>query len=293
MTGAPQVSGRLKSLLPVLDWLPGYNKAWLRPDIIAGLTIMALLVPEGMAYAQLAGVPPETAFYAAPAGLILYAIFGTSRQLVVAVSSAIAVMSASIVGGLAPAGTEEFIVMTAALALLSGGVAVVAGLLRMGRIAQFFSESVLTGFVAGLALVIMIKQVPKLFGLEAGHGNFWERLFDLMRHLPEMHLLTLAVGLTALAIMFFLEHRFPRIPAALVALIYGIGVVTVFNLAAQHVEIVGDIPSGLALPRLPAISLNDLLNLIPGALAITLVMFAEGVGPARSFAGKHRYTIKK
>lgn len=280
-----------KSYLPILQWLPNYNRAWLRPDIIAGLTIMALLVPEGMAYAQLAGVPPETAFYAAPAGLILYAIFGTSRQLVVAVSAAIAVMSASIVGGLAPAGSEEFIVMTAALALMAGVVAVVAGLLRLGRVAQFFSESVLTGFVAGLALVIMIKQVPKLFGLEPVDGNFWERLLELIRELPETHWLTLAVGVTTLALMFFLERRLPRIPAALVALIYGIGVVSVFNLAAHHVEIIGEIPAGLAPPKLPAVSLEDLLALIPGALAITLVMFAEGVGPARSFAGKHGYEI--
>ena len=140
---AAQSTGRLKSFLPILTWLPTYDKAWLRPDIIAGLTIMALLVPEGMAYAQLAGVPPETAFYAAPAGLILYALFGTSRQLVVAVSSAIAVMSASIVGGLGPANSEEFIALTAALAVLAGVVAILAGLLRLGRIAQFFSESVL------------------------------------------------------------------------------------------------------------------------------------------------------
>ncbi len=164
--------------LPILTWLPHYQSKWLRVDIIAGLTIMALLVPEGMAYAQLAGVPPQAAFYAAPAGLILYAIFGTSRQLVVAVSSAVAVMSASIISGLAPVNSETFIAMTAALALMAGMVAVLAGLLRLGRITQFFSESVLMGFVSGLAVVIMIKQVPKLFGLEPVQGNFWERVMN-------------------------------------------------------------------------------------------------------------------
>jgi MFS superfamily sulfate permease-like transporter len=150
----------IRRYIPILAWLPQYQSEWLRLDFIAGLTIMALLVPEGMAYAQLAGMPPQAAFYAAPIGLVLYAIFGTSRQLVVAVSSAVAVMSASIVGGLVPADSAEFIAMTAALAILAGIVAVLAGLLRLGRIAQFFSESVLTGFVSGLALVIMIKQVP-------------------------------------------------------------------------------------------------------------------------------------
>jgi MFS superfamily sulfate permease-like transporter len=188
----------IQRYLPILSWLPHYQSKWLRVDFIAGLTIMALLVPEGMAYAQLAGVPPQAAFYAAPAGLILFAIFGTSRQLVVAVSSAVAVMSASVISGLAPANSETFIVMTAALAIMAGIVAVLAGLLRLGRIAQFFSESVLVGFVSGLALVIMIKQVPKLFGLEPVEGNFWQRSIELIRELPDTDLTTLAIGLSSL-----------------------------------------------------------------------------------------------
>ena len=283
----------IRRYIPILTWLPHYQSKWLRLDIIAGLTIMALLVPEGMAYAQLAGMPPQAAFYAAPAGLILYAIFGTSRQLVVAVSSAVAVMSASIISGLAPADSETFIIMTAALAIMAGFVAVLAGLLHLGRIAQFFSESVLMGFVSGLALVIMIKQVPKLFGLEPAQGNFWERIVELIRELPETDLLTLAVGLSSLLLMIFLEHRFKRIPAALIVLIYSIGIVSMFNLAGQGVEIIGEIPAGLEPPKIPDISLSDWAMLLPGALAITLVMFSEAVGPDRSFARKHRYEINE
>ena len=209
--------------------MPKYNRAWLRPDFIAGLTIVALLVPEGMAYAELAGVPPEFAFYAAPIGLIAYALFGSSRQLVVAVSSAIAVMSFSTVSEFAVPDTEKFIALTAALAIVVGILAALAGMLKLGRIAQFFSESVLTGFVFGLALVIAIKQVPKLFGIEAGHGNFWERLYDLIIHLPETHWLTLAVGLSSLALILLVEKRFHKIPAALVGLGYGILLVTIFE----------------------------------------------------------------
>jgi high affinity sulfate transporter 1 len=281
----------IQHYIPILSWLPNYQGKWLRTDIIAGLTIMALLVPEGMAYAELAGMPPQTAFYAAPIGLILYAVFGSSRQLVVAVSAAVAVMSASIVGGLVPAESPEFIALTAALAIMAGLVALLAGLLRLGRIAQFFSESVLAGFVSGLALVIMIKQIPKLFGLEPVEGNFWERVIELFRELPEADLLTLAVGLSALLLMIFLEHRYKRIPAALIVMIYGIAVVSVFNLGNQGVHIVGAIPSGLAPPKLPDLSLETWLSLIPGALAITLVIFSEAVGPARSFASKHHYEI--
>jgi high affinity sulfate transporter 1 len=290
MEKAETRTANIRRYIPILAWLPEYQGKWLRLDIIAGLTIMALLVPEGMAYAQLAGVPPQAAFYAAPAGLILYAIFGTSRQLVVAVSSAVAVMSASIIGGLAPADAETFIVLTAALAIMAGIVAVLAGLLRLGRIAQFFSESVLMGFVSGLALVIMIKQVPKLFGLEPVQGNFWQRAIELIRELPEADLVTLTIGLSSLLLMIFLEHRYKRIPAALVILIYGIAVVSVFNL---DVEIIGEIPAGLAPPKIPDISLQDWAMLIPGALAITLVMFSEAVGPDRSFARKHRYEINE
>jgi high affinity sulfate transporter 1 len=200
-------------------------------------------------------------------------------------------MSASIIGGLAPADYETFIVLTAALAIMAGIVAVLAGLLRLGRIAQFFSESVLMGFVSGLALVIIIKQVPKLFGLEPVEGNFWQRTIGLIRELPETDLVTLAVGITCLLLMIFLEHRFKRIPAALVVLIYGIAVVSVFNLAVEGVHVIGEIPAGLAPPKIPDISLQQWAMLIPGALALTLVMFSEAVGPDRSFARKNRYEI--
>ncbi len=290
-TQAQTESTTLRRYIPILAWLPQYQSKWMRFDIIAGMTIMALLVPEGMAYAELAGMPPQAAFYAAPAGLILYAIFGSSRQLVVTVSATVAVMSASIVSGLVPAESAEFITLTAALAILTGLVALLAGLLRLGRIAQFFSESVLVGFVSGLALVIMIREIPKLFGLEPVSGNFWERIIELVRELPETHLPTLAVGLSSLILMIFLERRFKRIPAALIAMIYGIAVVSIFNLADQGVHIIGEISSGLAPPKIPDISLQAWLMLVPAALAITLVMFSDAVGLARSFAGKHHYEI--
>lgn len=276
---------------PILRWLPNYDRGWLRPDFIAGLTVVALLVPEGMAYAELAGMPPETAFYAAIPALLLYAIFGTSNQLVVATSSTIAAMSFSVVGDLVPASSAEFIFMTAALAMLAGLISIVAGLLRLGAISQFFSESVLTGFVFGLALVIAVKQLPKLFGLEAAEGNFWSRIFDLLGQIPESHWLTLVVGLTSLVLMLILEERWPKVPAALVTLVYGIVVVSIFNLDQQEVHIVGDIPAGLVGPKLPDISLQQIVSLLPGAMGIALVAFAEAIGPARNFAAKHRYQV--
>src|SRR5512136_2239886 len=178
----------LARFLPIVAWLPAYKVAWLGTDLVAGLTVVALLIPEGMAYAQIAGVPPEAAFYAAPIGLLLFAIFGTSRQLVVAVSSAIAAMSFATVSEIATPNTTEFIMLTAALAVLTGLVSMLAGLLKPGRIAQFFSESVMVGFITGLALIITVKQLPRLFGIEGGAGNSSERLYDFVSPLPETHL---------------------------------------------------------------------------------------------------------
>ena len=148
----PPPAKTLARYLPILAWLPKYQRAWLRTDLIAGLTVVALLIPEGMAYAQIAGVPPQTAFYAAPIGLLAFAIFGSSRQLVVAVSAIIATMSYATVSLIAVPKTPEFIVLTAALAVLAGLISILAGFLKLGRVAQFFSESVMVGFITGLAL---------------------------------------------------------------------------------------------------------------------------------------------
>ena len=286
-------SKALTRYLPILAWLPRYERSWLRLDLIAGLTVVALLIPEGMAYAQIAGMPPQTAFYAAPIGLLAFAIFGTSRQLVVAVSAIIATMSFATVSLIAAPGTSEFILLTAALAVLAGLIAILAGLLKLGRVAQFFSESVMIGFITGLALTVMVKQVPKLLGIEAGHGNFWERLYDIVIHLPETHRATLITGLLCLLLLIALEHYFHKIPAALVALVFGIGLSVLVGLEARGVEVIGDIPAGLAPPQWPAVGLQNWWLLFPGALGLALVNFAEAIGPVRSFAAAHRYKVNE
>jgi SulP family sulfate permease len=272
---------------PILSWLPGYQRSWLRFDLVAGLTVCAILVPEGMAYAQLAGVPPEYAFYAAPIGLLAYAFLGSSRQLVVAVSSAVAIMSAATISELAEAGSAEYVALTAALAILAGLVSIAAGVLRLGRIAQFFSESVLLGFVFGLALLITVKQIPKLLGIEA-HGDTAVALIrDMLPHLSETDLLTLAVGAGGIAGMIVLERILPRVPAALVVLLGSIAASAAFGLEARGVAVVGELPAGLAGPSLPGVGLDAVPHLLAGALAIALVAFAEAIGPAEEFAREH------
>jgi high affinity sulfate transporter 1 len=275
---------RLSAAFPILSWLPSYRKAWLGRDVIAGAIVVCLLVPEGMAYAQIAGMPPETAFYVAPPALLLYAIFASSRKLVVVVSATQAALSAGAVAALATAGTPEYEELTAALALLVGAITVAAGLLRLGVVARFFSPSVLVGFVSGLALVISIKQVPKVLGIEAGEGDFWERLWDILVNLDDVHRTTLVVGLATIAVMVVVERFAHRLPAALVALVFGIVVSRAFDLAERGVEVIEEIPSGLAAPQLPDVTLNDLSLLFASAVGIALVNFAEGNSMAREFA---------
>ena len=286
MQRADRLSGAAR-VIPALAWLPHYRRSWWRNDILAGLTVTALLIPEGMAYAQLAGVGPEAAFYAAPAALLLYALLGTSRQLVVAVSSAVAITSAATVSMFATAGTARYAALTAALALLAGLVSVVAGLLRLGRIVQFFSSSVLLGFVFGLALIISMKQIPKILGLDVSEPDFFVGLWRTLTSLGDTSLVTLAVGVGCIVGMVVLERRVPKLPAALVVLVGSIVVSAAADLPAHGVAVVGELPSGLAPPELPGVGWSAVPLLFTGALGIALLAFAEATGPAEQLAREH------
>ena len=281
---AKPTAGRWARIFPILEWLPKYERTWLGPDLLAGVIIVCLLVPEGMAYAQIAGMPPETAFYIAPPALLLYAVFASSNKLVVVVSATQAALSAAAVAALVPPGTADYAELTAALAALVGVITVTAGLLRLGLIAQFFSPSVLVGFVSGLALVIAIKQVPKILGIDSGEGDFWERLWDILIHLGETDATTLAVGLIAIGVMVGVERFAHRLPAALLALVVGIAISRLFDLAEHGVEVIEEIPSGLVGPQVPDVTLTELSLLAASALGIFLVNFAEANSVAREFA---------
>jgi sulfate permease, SulP family len=274
----------LSKVFPILGWLRSYQRGWLGRDVIAGVIVVCLLVPEGMAYAQIAGMPPETAFYVAPPALLLYAILASSRKLVVVVSATQAALSAGAVAALATAGTAQYAELTAALALLVGLITVLAGLFRLGVVARFFSPSVLVGFVTGLALVISIKQVPKILGIEAGGGDFWERLWDILVHVGDVQGTTLLLGLFTIAVMVGVERFAHRLPAALVALVLGILSSRAFDLADRGVEVIEEIPAGLAGPQIPDVNLTELSLLLASAVGIALVNFAEANSMAREFA---------
>jgi high affinity sulfate transporter 1 len=278
--------------LPVFQSLAGYDRSWLRGDLIAGLTVWAVLVPEALAYASIAGVSPVVGLYAAPPALILYAAFGSSRHLIVGPMSATAALSAAAVADLTTGGPDEVLAFTAVLALMTGVLALAAGLLRLGFLANFISEPVLKGFIIGLALTIVIGQVPKLFGIEKEEGDFFEQLWGVITHLDETQGRTLVVGLLSLAIVFGLHRFAPMIPGSLVAVVFGVVVVELFDLADKGVAIVGEIASGLPELGTPdGVGFHDYLRAAGAAGGIMLVGFAEGLGAAKTYAAREHYEV--
>ena len=291
MTGPPTLGdgGRVK--LPLFTSLRGYDTGWLRGDVVAGLTVWAVLVPEALAYASIAGVSPVVGLYAAPGALLLYAAFGSSRHLVVGPMSATAALSAAAVADVAMPNSAGFVAHTAALAITTGLIALVAGLLRLGFLASFISEPVLKGFIIGLALTIVAGQLPDLFGVEGGGGNLFEQLWRLLSDLDQTSVTTLAVGLASLTLVLGLRRFAPAVPGSLVAVLVGIAAVGLLDLDAHGVAIVGQIDSGLPALGTPDVAAADYLALAPAAAAVMLVGFAEGLGAAKTYAARHHYEV--
>jgi SulP family sulfate permease len=277
--------------LPVFMSLRGYRTGWLRGDAVAGLTVWAVLVPEALAYASIAGVSPVVGLYAAPGALICYAAFGSSRHLIAGPMAATAALSAAAVGEVAAGKSGTFPALTVTLAITTGLLALAAGLARLGFVANFISEPVLKGFIVGLALTIIIGQVPKLLGVTKGSGDFFSQLWHLITHLGQAQGLTVAVGLGSLAVVLVLRRLAPVVPAPLAAVLAGIIAVHAFGLAKHGLEIVGHINGGLPAFGLPHVPAADYLRLAGPAVGIMLVGFAEGLGAAKTYAARNGYQI--
>ncbi len=271
--------------IPLLDWLRGYQKDWLRLDLVAGLTTAAVVVPKAMAYATVAGLPVEVGLYTAFVPMVIYAILGTSRPLSVSTTTTLAILTGTQLALVVPDGDPAALLTAAAtLAVLVGLMLILAAVLRLGAVASFISEPVLTGFKAGIGLVIVLDQVPKLLGIHFDKGGFLQNLLALFHHLPETSLATLAVGAAMLAILVGLERFAPRAPAPLVAIALGIAASGLFALHTLGVETLGHIPKGL--PAFTPPSLDLVEQLWPGALGIALMSFTETIAAARAFAGR-------
>ncbi len=273
-----------RRLLPVLNWLPNYQRNWLLPDVLAGLSVWAVMVPEGMAYAGILGVPPIMGLYTIVPPLIAYALLGTSRLLVVGPDTATGLISALTVGAIAVHGTADFNSLTSTLAILIGAFFLLFGALRMGWVAAFIPTPVMRGFIEGLVCVTVIGQVPHLLGVNGTTGNFFAKLWFVLQHLPGASLAPVLTGLLSLIGMLLLRYLTPRLPAALVVAVAGTILVGLFNGEAAGVDVVGQLPSGLPHLVLPDLDSEMLWQLVPGALAIVLVGYAEALGGAKAAA---------
>lgn len=289
-------TGRLAGVarfLPILNWAPRYDRTWLRPDIIAGLTVAALVVPKSLGYAGIAGVPIQHGLYAAAAGALLYAVFGTSRQIATNPSSSLAAIagSALILTGIAD--DQIAVEFVAGIALITGVLFLAMTIFKMGWISQFISRAVIVGFLFGAALDVTIGELNKLTGTSDDGDNAWQEFWSWVDGLGDLSRTTLLVGVLALVALFALRAVAPRLPNTLIVVVAGLVASALFNLGDHGVELVGDVPRGLPAPSIPSLDvfLDNLSYMLVAAVGIVMVGFSQNAGYARAFAIKHHYRI--
>jgi high affinity sulfate transporter 1 len=288
---APSRESRWRGIFPAAHWLHGYEKSWLRADLAAGVTLAAYLLPAALGDASLAGLPPQAGLYACLFGGLIFWLLCSSRHTAVTVTSAISLLIGTSLGGMAGGDVARYSAMAACAALLTAAIAFVAWLARAGSAVNFISETVLMGFKAGVALHLASTQLPKLFGVTGGHGDFWERMAAFLRRVGETNFSSLLVGATALALLVAGKKLLPHKPVALFVVIIGIVVASWMDLGAHGVKLLGEVPRGLPVPSLPALSWRDLGPLLPLALACFLLGAVETAAVGRMFAEKHGYRL--
>jgi sulfate permease, SulP family len=292
VTDVPEPRDGIRGLVPILAWLPRYDRAWLRGDLAAGIAVTALIVPKNLGYAGIAGVPLQNGLYAAAAGAILYALFCTSRQISTGPSSSLAAVAGGAVL-LTGVGGKEAAELVAAITLVAGVLFLLLAVFRMGWIARFLSKPVITGFLAGAAVDVVIGELPKLTGTSSDGVNAWRELGSWVRTLGDVHGTTLVVGLVALGVILGLRFLAPALPGALVLVAGGILASHVFDLGAHGVDLVGHVPRGLPTPQLPGLDVfrEQYATIGVASAALLLIGFSQTAGDARAFANRHHYRI--
>jgi high affinity sulfate transporter 1 len=279
---AHSIGFRFLDLIPSVKWLGDYRKEWLRPDVMAGLTSAAVVIPKAMAYATIAGLPVQVGLYTVFIPMVVYAVLGTSRPLSVSTTTTIAILAAAALAEVAPgAQPGELVVAAGALAVLVGAMLVLASVLRLGFVANFISEPVLIGFKSGIALVIVVDQLPKLLGIHIEKTGFFRDVLAIVAHLPQTSIATLVLAIVMLALIFGLERFVPRAPAPLIAVAIGIAASALFGLGGHGVATVGTVERGLPSLIWPHASL--FAQMWPAAVGIALMSFTESIAAARAF----------
>ena len=278
--------------IPSLSWLRNYNKSWLSGDISAGLTVGVMLIPQGMAYSMLAGLPPIYGLYAVTIPLILYALLGTSRQLAVGPVAMVSLLIASGVGHLAETGTEQYIVYAIALALMVGIIQFSMGFFRLGFLVNFLSHPVIAGFTSAAAVIIAFSQVKHLLGVKASGEKFMDIVGQLAQQIGNTNIYTLSIGIASIILLVVLKKINKFIPAPLIVVLLGILAVYLGGLTAYDVRIVGEIPSGLPSFIIPVMDIPVFKTLLPAALTIAFVGFMESIAVAKAIHARHKdYTL--
>jgi SulP family sulfate permease len=281
----------VKKVFTIVEWLPRYKSEWLRFDVIAALSVWALLVPQGIAYSSIAGVPAQYGLYAALGSLIGYALFGSSGQVITGPSAAIAAVSASVVALWATAESAEWIAYTATLAVSAGLIYVLLGLLRMGWISHFLSGAVLAGFVFGFGFGLIVDQMPKILGIDKEHGSYWDVLVGVVNNISDTSMSTLTVGVLSILLLLVFRRFLPRLPRTIIVVVIGIVLSDLLSLEDHGVTIVGEIPEGLpsfVWPDLPPV---PLASVALGSLAIIFIGYSESLAAAKEEGRKHDYEI--
>ena len=286
-------NGGVARFLPIVSWLPNYNRAWLRNDLIAGLSVWALMVPTSLGYGSISGVPVQYGLYAAAVGLIAFALFTTSKQVTTGPSSSTAAVLGAAVLAVASAGSDEAVAVAASIVFVAGILFIIMYLLKMGWISEFLSASVLTGFTFGVAINVAAGELFKITGTEKAGANTWEKLWNWIISLPETSLPTLVVGVLALVLVFGIKFFAPKVPGALVAVVLGIGATALFNLGDLGVELIAEVPRGLPSFVLPdfGMILDNLAMIVGAAVGLLLIGFSVTTAAVREYASKHNYRI--
>jgi sulfate permease, SulP family len=277
--------------VPIATWLPAYDRSALGRDLLAAAVVTALTIPQALGYAAIAGVPVQVGLYAIPLALLAYAVLGSSPHLFVGPVSTVSVVSGSIVAVQAGGDPDLAVALTVMLAILSGLVLIIAGLLRFGWVAEFLSKPIISGFVFGLSIVIIVGELPNLLGLPGGTGGTLARAAAVVTGLPALDPTTATIGLGSLAVLFLGAWKLPMVPWGLLLVVGSLVVSAQVDLAGQGVTVIGAVPRGLPAPGVPAVPLEDVPGLLFGAIGLALVGLAESLSAARMFATQGGYRI--
>jgi high affinity sulfate transporter 1 len=281
----PQAPSTIERWFPIGAWLPKYNWGkFLTADLIAAVSVAALLIPESMGYSSVAGVPVQIGLYAAPLALIGYALFGGSKLLVFAAAGSTAAVSASVVGALSGGDQSTAVTLTAALALATGVVFIIAGLIRLGWVTNFMSKAIMAGFITGMSIQIIVGQFGKLFGVEVADGNTFQKLWSAISQIADWNWTATVIGVGSLLLIFAIQRYLPKLPAALTAVVVSSVIVAV---AGPDIDLVAEIPQGLPSLGFPTgIDASTWLTLLAGGAVVALVGFSEGWGASANISKK-------